>query len=147
MIIDIDNFKDVNDSHGHLFGDSVLTEISGKLRDMFRSSDILGRFGGDEFIVFLKNMSDKEMIAEKARMVCDIFRDTYTGKNKDYKISGSVGVSLYPNHGKTFSDLFHKADSALYDAKCRGKDCYVIYDVLNHIDDMEEKRVVHYFEK
>ncbi len=147
MIIDIDNFKDVNDSHGHLFGDMVLTEISGKLRDMFRSSDVLGRFGGDEFIVFLKNVTDKERIAEKAKMVCDIFRDTYTGEKKDYKISGSVGVSLFPDHGKNFPELFHKADAALYDAKCRGKDCYVIYNDSRHINGMEEKRIIHYFEK
>ncbi len=147
MIIDIDNFKDVNDSHGHLFGDLVLTEISGKLRDMFRSSDILGRFGGDEFVIFLKNVADKERIAEKARMVCDIFRETYTGEKKDYKISGSVGVSLFPDHGKSFPELFHKADAALYDAKCHGKDCYVIYNDSRHINDREEKRMLHYFEK
>ncbi|HHV32858.1 MAG TPA: diguanylate cyclase [Clostridiales bacterium] len=127
MIIDVDNFKRINDTLGHLFGDAVLTEISSKLRALFRSSDIIGRFGGDEFIVFLKNIGSVQQIAQKAGTVCDIFRETYTGVNKDYKISGSVGVSIYPEHGSNFYDLFQQADTALYQAKQRGKDGFVIY--------------------
>ena len=126
MIIDVDNFKGVNDSLGHLFGDAVLAEISTKLRTLFRSTDILGRFGGDEFVVFLKNVGDNDKIAQKAKAVCDIFRETYTGGNRDYKISGSVGISVYPEHGKTFYELFKEADMALYEAKDRGKDGFVI---------------------
>ncbi|HEX3039158.1 MAG TPA: diguanylate cyclase [Caproiciproducens sp.] len=145
MIIDIDNFKAVNDSLGHLFGDNVLTGISSKLRSLFRSSDIIGRFGGDEFIVFLKNVGSNEKIAEKAQKVCDIFRGTYTGEKKDYKISGSVGISVFPDDGKTFPDLFRKADTALYDAKSHGKDCFFIYN--EHKNGEPETRVVHYYEK
>lgn len=126
MIIDVDNFKGVNDNLGHLFGDAVLSEISVKLRTLFRSTDILGRFGGDEFVVFLKNVGENEKIAQKAQAVCDIFRETYTGENKDYKISGSVGISIYPEDGKNFYELFKNADSALYEAKARGKDGFVI---------------------
>jgi PAS domain S-box/diguanylate cyclase (GGDEF) domain len=126
MIIDVDNFKGVNDSLGHLFGDAVLKEISAKLRTLFRSTDILGRFGGDEFIVFIKNVGENQQIAQKANAVCDIFRETYTGDNKDYKISGSVGISIYPEHGKNFYELFKSADTALYEAKNRGKDGFVI---------------------
>ncbi len=127
MIIDVDNFKGVNDNLGHLFGDAVLSEISTKLRTLFRSTDILGRFGGDEFVVFLKNVGSNEKIAQKAQAVCDIFRETYTGENKDYKISGSVGISIYPKDGKNFYELFKNADSALYEAKARGKDGFVIF--------------------
>ncbi len=145
MIIDIDDFKAVNDSLGHLFGDNVLTGISSKLRALFRSSDIIGRFGGDEFIVFLKNVGSNEKIAEKAQKVCDIFRDTYTGEKKDYKISGSVGISVFPDDGKTFPDLFRKADTALYDAKSHGKDGFFIYNT--HKNGEPEKRTVHYYEK
>jgi len=128
MIIDIDNFKGINDSLGHLFGDAVLTEISTKLRTLFRSSDIIGRFGGDEFIVFVKNVGENDdKITEKAKAVCEIFRETYTGKDKDLKISGSVGVSVYPKDGENFYELFKKADLALYNAKTHGKDGFVIY--------------------
>lgn len=127
MIIDIDNFKGVNDNLGHLFGDAVLTELSTKLRMLFRSTDIIGRFGGDEFIVFLKNIEDNRQIEHKAEAVCNIFRQTYTGQNRDFKISGSVGISLYPKDGKNFYELFKKADVALYEAKNRGKDGFAIY--------------------
>lgn len=126
MIIDVDNFKGVNDSLGHLFGDTVLREISSKLRTLFRSTDILGRFGGDEFIVFLKNVGGNQQISQKAEAICDIFRETYTGENKDYKISGSVGVSVFPEQGSNFYELFKHADTALYEAKNRGKDGFVI---------------------
>ena len=132
MIIDVDNFKYVNDTLGHLFGDAVLSGISARLRVMFRSSDIIGRFGGDEFIVFLKNVGGNDKIEEKARAVCDIFRETYTGENRDYKISGSVGISVYPEDGGNFQDLFKKADLALYVAKGHGKDGFVIYNERNH---------------
>jgi len=126
MIIDVDNFKGVNDNLGHLFGDVVLSEISSKLRTLFRSTDIIGRFGGDEFVVFLKNVGGNDKISQKARAVCDIFRETYTGENRDYKISGSVGIAVYPEDGKNFYELFKKADEALYEAKDRGKDGFVI---------------------
>ncbi|HEX2985456.1 MAG TPA: diguanylate cyclase [Caproiciproducens sp.] len=126
MIIDVDNFKGVNDNLGHLFGDAVLREISAKLRMLFRSTDILGRFGGDEFIVFLKNVGDDRTISAKAEAICDIFRESYTGINKDYKISGSVGVSVFPEHGDNFYELFQHADTALYGAKKHGKDGFVI---------------------
>ncbi len=126
MIIDVDDFKGVNDNLGHLFGDSVLSEISAKMRTLFRSTDILGRFGGDEFIIFLKNIGDDRQIAQKASAVCDIFHETYTGEKKDYKISGSVGISIYPEHGNNFYELFEHADAALYEAKKHGKDGFVI---------------------
>ena len=134
MIIDVDNFKGVNDNLGHLFGDAVLSEISTKLHALFRSTDILGRFGGDEFVVFLKNVGENDKIAQKAQAVCDIFRETYTGKNKDYKISGSVGISIYPRDGKNFYELFKKADIALYEAKARGKDGFVLCGETEQLD-------------
>lgn len=127
MIIDVDDFKGINDHLGHLFGDAVLSEISEKLQTVFRSTDLIGRFGGDEFLVFLKNVGDWEQVAQKARAVCDIFRQTYTGENRDYKISGSVGISIFPEHGKNFYELFQAADTALYAAKNKGKDGFVIY--------------------
>lgn len=127
MIIDVDDFKGINDHLGHLVGDAVLSEISEKLQTVFRSTDLIGRFGGDEFLVFLKNVGDWEQVAQKACAVCDIFRQTYTGENRDYKISGSVGISIFPEHGKNFYDLFQAADTALYAAKNKGKNGFVIY--------------------
>ncbi len=138
LIIDIDNFKGVNDNLGHLFGDAVLSEISAKLRTLFRSTDIIGRFGGDEFVVFLKNVGENDKIAQKAQAICDIFRETYTGQNRDYKISGSIGIAMYPNDGQNFYELFKKADSALYEAKNRGKDGFVIFGENEKTDTQQE---------
>lgn len=126
--IDVDNFKAVNDNLGHLFGDAVLSEISSKITGQFRSSDIVGRIGGDEFVVFLKNLRSLDLVYEKAEAMIDVFRHSFTGQNMDYKISGSIGIALYPRDGKTYPTLFKNADNALYCAKNQGKDGFRIYD-------------------
>ena len=108
-------------------GDRVITEISSKLQMLFRTSDVVGRIGGDEFIVFLRDISTDHLIAEKAKAIGEIFRNTHEGKQLDYKISGSIGIALYPADGTTYQELFPKADLALYRAKNLGKDCYAFY--------------------
>ncbi|MDF2632912.1 MAG: Two-component sensor histidine kinase, partial [Caproiciproducens sp.] len=128
MMIDIDDFKAINDNFGHMSGDMVITEISSKLQMLFRTSDVVGRIGGDEFIVFLRDISTDHMIAQKAQAICEIFRNTHEGKHLDYKISGSIGIALYPVDGTTYQELFPKADLALYRAKNLGKDCYAFYN-------------------
>jgi len=130
LLIDIDDFKSVNDNLGHMFGDVVLTEISAKVRKLFRSADIVGRIGGDEFVVFLKGIRDKNLIKEKAEEICNVFRQTFSGINKDYSISGSIGIALYKEHGTTFGELYHHADVALYYAKKMGKDQFSFYDEI-----------------
>lgn len=127
MVVDVDNFKGVNDNLGHLSGDAVLKEIAVKLRTLFRGTDIIGRFGGDEFVIFLKNAGTDQQILKKANEVCSIFHETYMGEKRNYKISGSIGVSIFPDHGSTFYDLFKSADTALYEAKKRGKDQLVLF--------------------
>lgn len=128
MIIDIDDFKSVNDNLGHWLGDTVLTDISASLKRMFRGSDIVGRIGGDEFIVFLKDIRTVAMAKEKAEAICEVFRNTYVGEKTRYKISGSIGIALSPQHGRAYEELFKNADMALYTAKRKGKDGYRIYN-------------------
>ncbi len=127
VMVDIDNFKGVNDTLGHRFGDAVLVDIAEKIRTLFRNSDIVGRVGGDEFCVFLRNIANEGAVVEKLNAICEAFRHTYTGEGGDYKISGSVGVAFYPRHGRTYETLYQLADEALYESKRRGKDCYTIY--------------------
>ncbi len=127
FIIDIDNFKAVNDNLGHYFGDTVLHEISDKLHANFRDEDIIGRIGGDEFIVFIKNICDKRIIDVKANAIANVFKNSYSGEKEDYKISGSVGVSIFPQHGSNYSELYRAADKALYNSKLSGKDCFTVY--------------------
>jgi diguanylate cyclase (GGDEF)-like protein/PAS domain S-box-containing protein len=132
LMIDIDNFKSVNDNFGHLVGDEVITVISKRLQNLFRTTDIVGRIGGDEFVVFLRDVNKKELITEKAKEICGIFRDTIVENCPECKISGSVGIALYPNDGKTYEELYRKADMALYKTKKCGKNGYELYsDIIN----------------
>lgn len=139
MIIDIDNFKKINDNLGHLFGDAVLTNIAENLSKMFYETDILGRIGGDEFLVLLKNTNDIFMLKEKAELVSRVFVDTYTGESKELKITCSMGMALYPMDGKDFLSLFKNADIALYQAKYSGKGCCVLYDKAMIPAELEKK--------
>ncbi len=127
FLIDVDDFKSVNDELGHYFGDVTLSDIAKNLHANFRGADVIGRIGGDEFLVFVKNISDENVIRGKARSIADAFKTSYAGENGDYKISGSIGVSLYPQHATTYEDLYKCADKALYSSKTAGKDRYTIY--------------------
>lgn len=130
FIADVDNFKSINDTYGHYMGDAVLGDIALGMRRIFRESDIVGRIGGDEFMVLIKNVDSDGLIHRKAIELRDVFVRCAVGKSADadFKISGSVGAAIYPEHGRAFDELYRKADIALYKAKASGKDTYVIYD-------------------
>lgn len=129
FIIDIDNFKMINDRLGHLYGDAVLSELSESLRKSFKNTDIVGRIGGDEFIVFAKSMQEESGIIKKANSICTAFLQTYANdKKEDYTVSSSIGIALFPKDGDNFEDLFKRADAALYVAKAQGKNRYAFYD-------------------
>ncbi len=127
IIIDVDNFKEINDTFGHLYGDTVLAELGDLLAPLFRSSDIVGRIGGDEFFVFLKNYKNRKIITKKAEDVIRLFRRSYTEDDFTVEISASVGISLCPEQGVDFDDLYRYADIALYSAKEKGKNMFSYY--------------------
>lgn len=132
IILDVDNFKDVNDTLGHDSGDKVLADIGAVLRSVFRSDDYLGRLGGDEFCVGLRMslISDEychKLVERKCEELCKAFHNKYMGDNNDYKISVSIGAAISPEHGNDFGTLYKCADSALYISKRSGKDTYNIY--------------------
>ncbi len=128
FIIDIDNFKDVNDTFGHTYGDDVLCEVTEVLREVFRENDIIGRIGGDEFIVFVKGLDSDDGLKRIASKLCSLLRISYKNHNSDpINISASIGIAKYPEHGLTFSQLSHNADIALYQSKNHGKDSFTIY--------------------
>lgn len=126
-MIDIDNFKLLNDNLGHTFGDAVLIELSTKLNKLLTTNDFAFRIGGDEFGVFLSNIPSVDYAQNVARNICLMFKDLLLGENKPCDISGSIGISLYPYHGSNFDELFSLADVALYYSKDLGKDCYSLY--------------------
>ncbi len=127
FIIDVDNFKAVNDKLGHMYGDSVLVSLSGMLKNLFRSDDIVGRVGGDEFFVFLKNYNNIHLVHTKASEICELYRNTYIENGQMVSISASVGISLCPEDGTDFEALYKNADTALYQAKAKGKDQFSLY--------------------
>lgn len=131
ICIDIDNFKNVNDSFGHLFGDEVLIDMSKKIKHLFRSSDILGRFGGDEFILMVRDLPDVDFVKDKVARLCDTIRHTYRIGNVEQTVSASIGVSIYPQDGMSYEQLYDRADKASYIVKRNGKDGYMFYSAFD----------------
>ncbi len=127
IIVDVDNFKNVNDKLGHLYGDTVLKLLASGLKPLFRSDDVIGRVGGDEFFVFLKNYKSLDILYDKAKEIGKLFRRTCTENGNSVNISASLGISLYPEHGTDFDTLYRCADAALYTTKERGKDGLTIF--------------------
>mgnify|MGYP000287889830 CR=1 FL=1 len=114
MIIDLDNFKSVNDNFGHLYGDGVLKEISREIRERVRETDTIGRIGGDEFVVFMENYGDESVLEKRADAFCRALRKYYEEDDVECTISGSIGIACFPRDGKTYDELLGKADQALY---------------------------------
>lgn len=140
ILLDVDNFKGVNDDLGHAYGDKVLADIGNILRLTFNSSDCLGRIGGDEFGVLLNIPANRQtdfltLINEKCHALCDAFHNNYTGSSGDYKISASIGAAVFPDDGKTFAELYRCADAALYSSKHKGKDTFTIYSDVKESDE------------
>lgn len=126
FILDIDDFKEVNDTHGHAMGDLVIARFATVLKAQFREDDIVGRIGGDEFAAFVP-VPSAECAREKAESLVAALRIQYGGTVDICHISASVGVSLAPRDGQDFSTLYQKADSALYDVKAQGKNSFKLY--------------------
>ncbi|MDD4414543.1 MAG: GGDEF domain-containing protein [Oscillospiraceae bacterium] len=128
LIIDVDDFKSINDTYGHLTGDNLLLEATSRIRKLFRSSDIFGRVGGDEFLLLLKDISDPATASKKAGEINQVIRSLRFSDFPGLSVSVSIGIALYPRHGTSFEELFLKADTALYRAKVKGKNTFVLYD-------------------
>lgn len=122
-MIDMDNFRDVNDTLGHVRGDQVLSDVANKLQDAVGENGIVGRIGGDEFAVLLANMRRTKEIIAAAEGICAALSYDMNG----VRVSASIGIAMYPRHGDTFGELYERADAALYRAKGLGRDRFVIY--------------------
>lgn len=124
MVIDIDNFKTINDTRGHTIGDQILLAFTAELNKNFRETDIVGRAGGDEFVVLMKNVQSVAMICDKLQRLTSSFKKYGIDNGFPGRLSTSIGVALYNKDGKNYEELFKKADAALYEAKRNGKDQY-----------------------
>ncbi len=123
IMFDIDNYKKFNDTYGHEAGDVVLTSLGQFLRDHFRESDIICRFGGEEFIIILREANEAETF-EKAELLRNSVKKLPIkfGNQTLQELNISIGISVYPNHGKIGKDIIEAADEALYRAKKEGRD-------------------------
>ncbi len=128
MIIDLDNFKHMNDTMGHLFGDALLSEVAHSIQKQFRSEDIVGRVGGDEFLVFLGQIPNTALAEQKAVQVMKAIGEMAVQELTEVELSCSIGIAIYPECGQTYHELFQRADQALYRAKNQGKGRYCIAD-------------------
>ncbi len=128
IMMDVDNFKNINDSFGHAVGDKVLAYVGKILAQNFKGMDVVGRVGGDEFMIFMYDISgktDSEKIAAKLQKQV---HDGYEDDNVREVLSVSIGISICPDDSIEFEDLYKKADSALYVTKKNGKGHYTVYD-------------------
>lgn len=127
MLIDLDRFKNINDTLGHHVGDGLLKEVSIRLRETVRSSDIIARLGGDEFIIVLSNIDSPLTAASVASKVQRNLADSYQVGEHVLYATPSIGISIFPNDGQDCDVLLRNADAAMYHAKAAGRNNYQFY--------------------
>ncbi len=128
FLIDIDNFKKVNDTMGHAFGDELLAGLGDGLSALYRATDIVGRIGGDEFLVLMKNIpSNEETKKREADKLLDFFRQFKVGEYVQYKCTASIGGAVFSQDGGDFDELYKAADNAMYESKRHGKNRIAFY--------------------
>ena len=122
VLIDLDNFKFINDEYGHIEGDRVLKNMAEAMMITFRKKDLLGRLGGDEFLVFLRNVSDKDTIDCRMKELRACF-----ARLNQYGSTCSIGIAIVDSEHFSFNESLHKADVALYQSKAKGRNRYTYY--------------------
>ncbi len=126
-IIDIDNFRQVNSTFGHAMGDMAIKNLADGLSQIFRSDDIVGRVGGDEFIVYIKDIPNLRPLLLKIDQIQDFFRQTFEDNGVSVSISCSIGIAIFPQDGTSYEELYRNADKALYRSKMK-KNIYSFFD-------------------
>ncbi len=128
LMVDRDNLKGINDHLGHQAGDEIIIETAKALRCTFRDDDVIGRVGGDEFLVLVKNIGKPQMLRRKAAELLQALQYICRTPEVTVESTGSIGVSFYHGDGKTVDRLYAEADAALYQSKTNGRNRYTFYD-------------------
>lgn len=128
MMLDLDRFKEVNDSLGHSIGDELLKVVAGRLIGIIRGYDTVARLGGDEFIILLTQINEKEDACEVASRIISLFTEPFIVGQNTISVTPSIGIALYPGHGKDAETLIKNADAAMYRVKASGRCNYTIYE-------------------
>lgn len=132
FLMDIDNFKSVNDTFGHMRGDEVIIEIAQTAQEIVGDHGVIGRIGGDEFMLVLENINTEPELREVLRDIRYAVRDKYLDENENKTVTVSMGGALFPDHAKDYESMFQLSDKMLYLAKTKGKDRYIIYTPAVH---------------
>lgn len=128
LFVDLDNFKRVNDSLGHLEGDQVLRTVADRLRGGLRASDLVARFGGDEFVVLLEDVHQRQDVQTVLNALLSVVEVPVQADGRDLSVTPSIGVALYPEHGDSPEELLQHADTAMYLAKAAGRATYRFFE-------------------
>jgi len=128
LFVDLDGFKKVNDTYGHMVGDALLQLFASRIKNNLKTSDFAMRMGGDEFVIVLRQLAIPNYLEKSVNQLFDILRKPYYIDSKVIQISACIGISIYPDHSKNFSELLDKADKAMYCSKFSGKNLVTIYD-------------------
>jgi diguanylate cyclase (GGDEF)-like protein/PAS domain S-box-containing protein len=141
MFVDLDKFKTINDSLGHVIGDGLLKGVAARLRECLRDTDTLSRQGGDEFLIVLNNMRDTESITVVVEKILARLAEPFVIDQHELAISLSIGIAVYPNDGKDFDTLLKQSDTAMYQAKESGRNTYRFHTEQMNTDAVEHLRM------
>jgi len=132
VMLDIDDFKKINDTYGHMFGDKVLTKVSEIIISVLGSRGTVGRFGGDEFLIVIENVNQESDLRLILKTINKGIQWACGNAFDNLKVTTSMGISKFPEDGMDYDELFNKADKSLYIAKAKGKNRFIIYDKAKH---------------
>jgi len=132
MLIDLDRFKDVNDTLGHLVGDSLIKSAAQIIKDIVAERGIVSRLGGDEFVVVLNDFEHRQEVALLAARIAQSLHRTDLVPNVDTQVSASIGIALFPEHGREMSTLLKNADAGMYQAKRDGRNQFSFFNPIRH---------------
>ena len=134
FIMDVDNFKSINDTYGHMKGDEVIIDVANIAKKCVGDKGLVGRIGGDEFALVLEKISEEEALRDVLREIRYIVREKYADEDNNFTVTTSLGGGLFPDNASNYEDLFRLADKMLYIAKAKGRDRYIIYTPSVHGD-------------
>ncbi len=145
--LDLDNFKTINDTIGHSIGDQLLFKVGEELKLKMRRSDTIARLGGDEFIMLQSNVSDMTEVYHLTERMLEVFKQPWILNEREFYVTASIGISVYPNDGSDLQELIKNADAAMYRAKEVGKNNFQVYTQELNLRIMERMEIENYLRK